>query len=300
MVWVPPGKSVIGSDAHYVEERPAHLASIDGFWIDRYPVTNDRFAEFVDATGYITFAEMPPNAADYPGAIVELLRPGSLVFTKPHHPVDLRQLSNWWSFILGADWRHPQGPDSTIDGLGNHPVVHVAYADVEAYAVWAGKEVPTEAEWEHAARGGIENAVYAWGNELTPNGRFMANTWQGRFPYENLREDGYEGTSPVDAFPPNGYGAHDMIGNVWEWTADWYRTTHVQPTDCCGATAASASYDPCLPAIRIPRRVLKGGSHLCAPNYCRRYRPAARYPQPIDTSTSHVGFRLIVRPSSAR
>jgi len=300
MVWVPPGKSVIGSDAHYVEERPAHLASIDGFWIDRYPVTNDRFAEFVDATGYITFAEMPPNAADYPGAIVELLRPGSLVFTKPHHPVDLRQLSNWWSFILGADWRHPQGPDSTIDGLGNHPVVHIAYADVEAYAVWAGKEIPTEAEWEHAARGGIENAVYAWGNELTPNGRFMANTWQGRFPYENLREDGYEGTSPVDAFPPNGYGAHDMIGNVWEWTADWYRTTHVQPTDCCGATAASASYDPCLPAIRIPRRVLKGGSHLCAPNYCRRYRPAARYPQPIDTSTSHVGFRLIVRPSSAR
>jgi len=300
MVWVPPGKSVIGSDAHYVEERPAHLASIDGFWIDRYPVTNDRFAEFVDATGYTTFAELPPNPADYPGAIEELLRPGSLVFTKPHHPVDLRQLSNWWSFILGADWRHPQGPDSTIDGLGNHPVVHIAYADVEAYAVWAGKEIPTEAEWEHAARGGIENAVYAWGNELTPNGRFMANTWQGRFPYENLREDGYEGTSPVDAFPPNGYGAHDMIGNVWEWTADWYRTTHVQPTDCCGATAASASYDPCLPAIRIPRRVLKGGSHLCAPNYCRRYRPAARYPQPIDTSTSHVGFRLIVRPASAR
>ena len=176
----------------------------------------------------------------------------------------------------------------------------MAYADVEAYAAWARKEIPTEGEWEHAARGGIENAVYAWGNEFMPNGRFMANTWQGRFPYENLREDGYEGTSPVDAFPPNGYGAHDMIGNVWEWTADWYRTSHVQPTDCCGANAAHTSYDPCLPAIRIPRRVLKGGSHLCAPNYCRRYRPAARYPQPIDTSTSHVGFRLIVRASSTR
>jgi len=235
MVWVPPGKSVIGSDAHYVEERPAHLASIDGFWIDRYPVTNDRFAEFVDATGYITFAELPPNPADYPGAIEELLRPGSLVFTKPHHPVDLRQLSNWWSFILGADWRHPQGPDSTIDGLGNHPVVHIAYADVEAYAVWAGKEIPTEAEWEHAARGGIENAVYAWGNELTPNGRFMANTWQGRFPFENLDLYGYRTTSPVRAFPPNGYGLFDMIGNTWEWTTDWYASRHlVKGHGCCG------------------------------------------------------------------
>ena len=301
MVWIPSGECVIGSDAHYPEERPAHRVSVNGFWIDECPVTNEQFARFVDATGYVTFAELPPNPAEYPGAIPELLHPGSLVFTKPHHPVDMSHMSNWWSFMLGADWRHPQGPDSSLDGLGNHPVVHVAYTDVESYAQWVGKEIPTEAEWEYAARGGRENAVYAWGNEFLPNGQFMANTWQGRFPYENLRADGYEGTSPVHAFPPNGYGLRDMIGNVWEWTSDWYRVSHAPaPSDCCGPNAAAASVDPCVPSIHIPRKVLKGGSHLCAPNYCRRYRPAARYPQPIDTSTSHVGFRLIVRTSDSR
>ncbi|HKW47844.1 MAG TPA: formylglycine-generating enzyme family protein [Gemmatimonadaceae bacterium] len=300
MVWIPSGECVIGSDAHYPEERPAHRVSVNGFWIDECPVTNEQFARFVDATGHVTFAELPPNPADYPGAIQELLNPGSLVFTKPTHPVDMSHMSNWWAFILGADWRHPQGPDSSLEGLGEHPVVHVAYADVEAYATWIGKEIPTEAEWEYAARGGLDNAVYAWGNEFLPNGQFMANTWQGRFPYENLRADGYEGTSPVDAFAPNGFGVRDMIGNVWEWTADWYRTSHAARSNCCGPSAAAASIDPCLPEIRIPRKVLKGGSHLCAPNYCRRYRPAARYPQPIDTSTSHVGFRLIVRHASNR
>lgn len=302
MVWVPSGETLVGSDAHYAEERPAHRVAVRGFWIDRFPVTNARFAEFVAATGYVTFAELPPNPADYPGALPEMLHPGSLVFTKPHHAVDLSHLSNWWTFLLGADWRHPQGADSSLDGLDDHPVVHVAYTDVEAYAAWAGKAIPTEAEWEHAARGGLDNAIYGWGNEFLPNGRFMANTWQGRFPYENLREDGYEGTSPVDAFPPNDYGIHDMIGNVWEWTRDWYRASHApQRADCCGPSSSLAeSYDPCTPTIRIPRKVLKGGSHLCSPNYCRRYRPAARYPQPIDTSTSHVGFRLIVRTSSTR
>jgi formylglycine-generating enzyme required for sulfatase activity len=300
MVWIPSGECVIGSDAHYPEERPAHRVSVHGFWIDEYPVTNEQFGRFVDATGYVTFAELPPNPADYPGAIPELLNPGSLVFTKPHHPVDMSHMSNWWSFMLGADWRHPQGPDSSLDGLGKHPVVHVAYCDVAAYARWAGKEIPTEAEWEYAARGGRESEIYAWGNEFLPNGKFMANTWQGRFPYENLRADGYEGTSPVDAFPPNGFGLRDMIGNVWEWTADWYRVSHAPVrSDCCGPAAAAASVDPCLPSIHIPRKVLKGGSHLCAPNYCRRYRPAARYPQPIDTSTSHVGFRLVVRTSES-
>jgi formylglycine-generating enzyme len=305
MVWIAGGEFLIGSDSHYPDERPAYRRSVGGFWIDRQPVTNARFAEFVAATGYVTFAEIPPDPAHYPNAMPEMLHAGSLVFAKPPHAVDLRDISNWWAFLFGADWRHPQGADSSLDGLDDHPVVHIAYADVEAYAAWAGKQIPSEAEWEFAARGGLDGAPYAWGAEFMSGGRFMANTWQGRFPYENLREDGYEGTSPVDAFAPNAYGVHDMIGNVWEWTCDWYRTAFAaRPESCCGsanprAARARDSYDPAMPAIRIPRKVLKGGSHLCAPNYCRRYRPAARYPQPVDTSTSHVGFRCIVRPASA-
>ena len=304
MVWIPGGECVIGSESYYPDERPAHRRAIEGFWIDQFPVTNRRFAEFVEATGYVTFAELAPNPIDYPNAIPELLHPGSLVFTKPPHAVDMRHIRNWWAYLLGADWRHPQGPDSSLEGLEDHPVVHMAYPDAEAYATWAQKQIPTEAEWEFAARGGLSGVAYAWGDEFIPAGRYLANTWQGRFPYENLCEDGYEGTSPVDAFPENGYGVHDMIGNVWEWTSDWYRTAYAQPArSCCGgaknprAATAAESYDPTLPGIRIPRKVLKGGSHLCAPNYCRRYRPAARYPQPVDTSTSHVGFRCIVRPS---
>jgi formylglycine-generating enzyme len=304
MLWIPGREFTAGSTGHYPDERPTHRVRVEGFWIDRYPVTNERFARFVAETGYVTFAEIAPTAADYPGALPEMLRPGSLVFTKPFHPVDLGDIRNWWTFMFGADWRHPQGPDSSIDGLAKHPVVHVSYSDVAAYAAWSGQQIPTEAEWELAARGGLEGVEYAWGDELTPNGRFMANTWQGRFPYENLVEDGYEGTSPVDVFPPNGYGVHDMIGNVWEWTSDWYRASRKgAPASCCGPQSALSlqmeSCDPCQPAIRIPRKVLKGGSHLCAPNYCRRYRPAARFPQPIDTSTCHVGFRCIVRPSQA-
>ena len=302
MVWIPGGTFRMGSDQHYAEERPAHAVSVDGFWIDRYPVTNERFARFVAATKHVTFAEIAPDPADYPGALPELLYPGSLVFIKPAHAVDLRFLTNWWAFLLGADWRHPQGPESTLDDLQRHPVVHVAYSDAEAFAQWEGKSLPTEAEWERAARGGLADAPYAWGHELMPDGRPLANTWQGRFPYENLAEDGYEGTSPVDAFPPNGFGVHDMIGNVWEWTTDWYRPGHsaLKRVTCCvphnpRGPREHESYDAAAPAIRIPRKVLKGGSHLCAPNYCRRYRPAARFPEPIDTSTSHVGFRCIAR-----
>jgi formylglycine-generating enzyme required for sulfatase activity len=216
--------------------------------------------------------------------------------------VDTRDWSQWWTFKFGANWRRPYGPRSSIGGLDDHPVVHVTYRDAEAYAKWAGKDLPTEAEFEFAARGGLDGAEFAWGDELTPGNRQMANTWQGTFPFENLALDGYKRTSPVTAFPPNGYGVYDMIGNVWEWTSDWYSTKHEAdaPKACCipenpRGGREDASYDPCQPQIKIPRKVLKGGSHLCAPNYCRRYRPAARHAEPIDTSTSHVGFRCVVR-----
>ncbi|WP_373044442.1 formylglycine-generating enzyme family protein [Vulgatibacter sp.] len=303
MVWIPGGTFAMGSERHYPEEAPVHRVTVDGFWIDRAPVTNAAFARFVQATGHVTFAQLPPDPRDYPGALPEMLFAGSLVFVKPPGPVDLRDITNWWRFERGADWQHPWGEGSTIEGLMDHPVVHVAYADAEAYARWAGKDLPTEAEWEYAARGGLEGAAYAWGDELAPGGRPMANHWQGLFPWQNTMEDGYERTSPVGAFPPNGYGLVDMIGNVWEWTSDWYRPRHPDEKQkaCCiprnpRGGAEQESCDPAMPAIRIPRKVLKGGSHLCAPNYCRRYRPAARYPEPVDTSTSHVGFRCVVRP----
>jgi formylglycine-generating enzyme len=302
MAFIAGGTFSMGSDAHYPEERPAHRVTVDGFWIDRTPVTNAMFRAFVEATGFVTMAEITPNAADYPGADPKLLTPGSLVFARPAGPVDLRDFHNWWKWTPRADWRHPRGPNSTIHGRDDHPVVHVAYPDVEAYARWAGREIPTEAEWEFAARGGLDGAEYAWGAQLTPDGRHMANTWQGEFPWHNTKSDGFEGTSPVGSFPANGYGLIDMIGNVWEWTADWYAARHAgEPAAACCAprnprgAAEGDSYDGCQPHIRIPRKVLKGGSHLCAPNYCRRYRPAARYPQPVDTSTCHVGFRCIVR-----
>jgi formylglycine-generating enzyme required for sulfatase activity len=305
MVWIPGGTFVMGSDKHYPEERPTHRVTVDGFWMDRLPVTNERFDAFVGATRHVTFAEIPPQAEDYPGALPDRLFAGSMVFFKPTGRVDTRDFTHWWHWIQGADWRHPTGPDSGLDGLDQHPVVHVTFDDAEAYARWAGKSLPTEAEWECAARGGLDGAPYAWGDEFLPGDRHLANTWQGEFPWQNTVRDGYERTSPVGAFPPNGYGLSDMIGNVWEWTSDWYKPSHPAEVvkSCCiphnprGARAED-SYDACQPAIRIPRRVLKGGSHLCAPNYCRRYRPAARFPQPIDTSAGHVGFRCIVRPAS--
>jgi len=302
MIWIPDGTFRMGSDKHYPEEAPVHRVAVNGFWIDCTPVTNREFRKFVEATGYVTFAEVAPSPKDYPGALPHMLKAGSLVFDPPGHPVDLRNFANWWSFKFGANWRRPYGKGSSIRGLDNHPVVHIACRDAEAYAAWAGKELPTEAEWEYAARGGLDQVEFAWGDDLTPGGCHMANTWQGNFPHQNLAADGYERTSPVEAFPPNGYGLYDMIGNVWEWTSDWYSSVHTAdaPKACCipdnprGGPEAG-SYDPCQPRIKIPRKVVKGGSHLCAPNYCRRYRPAARHAQPVDTSMSHVGFRCITR-----
>jgi formylglycine-generating enzyme required for sulfatase activity len=263
-------------------------------------VTNRQFAAFVRATGHVTFAETVPDPKDYPGSLPHMIFAGSLVFTPPKQKVDLRDWSQWWTLLPGANWRQPYGPGSSIKGLDHHPVVHVAFSDARAYATWAGKHLPTEAEWEFAARGGRDGAEFAWGDAFMPGGRAMANTWHGEFPHH--RRPGYRRTSPVKAFPPNGYGLYDMIGNVWEWTADWWSAKHTTDAAkaCCipenprGGPEA-ASFDPALPDIRIARKVIKGGSHLCAPNYCRRYRPAARHAEPVDTSTSHVGFRCVIR-----
>jgi formylglycine-generating enzyme required for sulfatase activity len=300
MLWIPGGEFLMGSDKHYREEAPAHNAGVNGFWMDRTPVTNAAFARFVAATNYVTVAEKVPNAQDYPGALPEMLVAASTVFIKPTQRVDMRNAYNWWHWVPGANWRHPQGPQSTLEGKENHPVVQLALEDVEAYLKWSGKELPTEAEWEFAARGGLAGAEFAWGNEFTPNGKYMANTWQGKFPYQNTLEDGFEGTSPVGSFPANGYGLIDITGNVWEWTLDWYADGHAVRHACCTVDnprggSRDASYDPHTPNVKIPRRVIKGGSHLCSPNYCMRYRPAARMAQAVDTGTSHLGFRGIVR-----
>jgi sulfatase modifying factor 1 len=303
MVWIPGGTFRMGSESYYPEERPVRQVTVDGFWIDRSPVTNARFTQFIRETGYTTVAERTPVAEDYPGAIPEMLVPGSLVFRRTTGPVRLEDWSQWWAWTPGAYWRQPEGPGSSVTKRKRHPVVHVAYEDVQAYCAWAGKTLPTEAEWEYAARGGIDGADFVWGSDERPGGRLMANHWQGEFPWQNDLLDGHAGTSPVGAFPVNGYGLVDMAGNVWEWTDDWYVPHHSDAgmsSPCCtvsnprGADRA-ASFDPNQPEVRIPRKVLKGGSHLCAPNYCFRYRPAARQPQMIDTGMSHLGFRCVVR-----
>jgi sulfatase modifying factor 1 len=304
MVWVPGGVFRMGSDQHYPEEAPAHRVKVGGFWMDRHTVTNAEFRRFVEATGHVTLAERPANPDDYPGAKPEMLVPSSVVFRKAPHRVSLADHYNWWDYVAGADWRHPRGPGSTIDGLDAHPVVHVAFEDAEAYARWAGKALPTEAEWEFAARGGLDGAEFVWGEELAPGGRQMANTWQGEFPWQNSLDDGYEWTAPVGSYPANGYGLHDMAGNVWQWTTDWFQDHGKIAHPCCTLDnprggEREASVDPRMPDVHIPRKVMKGGSYLCAPSYCRRYRPAARMAQGVDTSTCHLGIRCIVRPASA-
>ncbi|HEV8371746.1 MAG TPA: formylglycine-generating enzyme family protein [Actinomycetota bacterium] len=298
MAWVPGGTFSMGSEDFYPEERPVHRAAVDGLWVDRHPVTNAEFRRFVKATGHLTVAERPLEQADYPDADPALLVPGALVFRRTLGPVDLRDFRNWWAWVPGACWRHPEGPGSTLHGRERHPVVQVAYQDAAAYAAWAGKALPTETEWELAARGGLDGAVFCWGDEFAPKGRMMANTWQGEFPWQNLLLDRYEGTSPVGRFPPNGYGLHDMAGNVWEWTTDYFAPSHPDEAarPCCVPRNPQVT-SPVL-AERIPRRVIKGGSHLCAPNYCLRYRPAARQGEAVDTATGHLGFRCIVRAAS--
>jgi formylglycine-generating enzyme required for sulfatase activity len=297
MVWIEGGFFLRGSDRHYPEERPKRRVHVDGFWIDRAPVTNADFAAFVEATGYRTLAERAHRGQAFLGAPSHEPVAGSMVFFPARRPVPLDQPDLWWAFVRGADWRHPAGPASSIAGLELHPVVHLALADVEAYCAWAGTGLPTEEEWEFAAKGGLGDCEFAWGDVLEPNGRRMANIWPGTFPLSGADRDGLPRTSPVGAYPANGFGLHDMIGNVWEWTADWW-SIHPLGEAGKGFSAAKrrASAAPDDP-LHIPRRVLKGGSHLCAPNHYRGYRPAARQPQPIHVSTSDIGLRCAMRPS---
>ena len=302
MVWIPGGEFSMGSDHHYPDEGPVQRVSIDGFWIDPHPVTNRQFAAFVADTGFVTLAEQPPDPDLYPGAPPENLVAASMVFVMSDGPVDLRNYANWWAWTPGAQWRHPTGPESDLEGLEDHPVVHVCCGDVVAYCEWADRELPSEAEWEYAARGGLDGAEFTWGDDDPQETEPVANTWQGRFPQENTEVDGWTRSSPVGSFPPNGYGLYDMAGNVWEWTDDWYTRERPVGDDggaCCSPAgrggSMEGSVDPAMADMPIPRKVVKGGSFLCTPQYCFRYRPAARQPEMIDTGMSHIGFRTIVR-----
>lgn len=303
---VPAGEYLMGSDDFYADEGPRHPVRVPAFELDAHPVTNAEFAEFVAATGYLTVAEQPLAPEDFPGLPTGDLGPGGLVFTPSSGPVDLGDWRQWWTWSPGASWKHPLGPGSSIGGKEDHPVVQVSFADAGAYAAWSGKRLPAEPEWEFAARGGFpDGLIYAWGNEARPDGVLMANTWQGRFPYLNTGANGWKGTSPVGAFPPNGFGLFDMIGNVWEWTSTYYSarhdpraSSHDPDVGCACAPHPDHTADSAEPGSGIPRRVLKGGSHLCAPEYCLRYRPPARSPQTEDTAASHIGFRC-ARPSPA-
>jgi sulfatase modifying factor 1 len=302
-VYIAGGEFAMGSNEFYPDEAPVRRVAVDAFWIDPVPVTNARFAEFVDETGYVTVAERDLDPVMYPGADPSDLVPGALVFTMTDGPVRLNDSRQWWRWVPGASWRYPFGPETDLVGLANHPVVQVAYEDAAAYCAWSGGSLPTEAEWEFAARGGLDGARFAWGDDDPQENDPMANTWQGTFPFENSELDGWTRTSPVGSYPPNGYGLYDMAGNTWEWTDDWYTREPallVSEAVCCAPPDPRGghkedSLDPSMPGTPIHRKVVKGGSHLCTPQYCYRYRPAARQPQMIDTGMSHLGFRRIVR-----
>jgi formylglycine-generating enzyme required for sulfatase activity len=295
MTWVPGGQFWMGADeAQMTDARPWHRVSVDGFWMDATEVTNEQFSKFVNATGYVTIAERKPRAEDYPGALPEKLVAGSVVFSPPDHAVPLDNHFRWWSYMPGANWRHPEGPGSDIKKRMNHPVVHIAYQDAAAYCGWAGKRLPTEAEFEFASRGGLDRKHYVWGDEFMPGGKHMANTFQGHFPDTNTGEDGYLSTAPVAAFAANGYGLFDMAGNVWEWTSDWYRADYYQTLAAVGGVAVNPkgppdSFDPSEPGVW--KRVHRGGSFLCTSQYCARYIAGGRGKGELDTGTNHLGFR---------
>lgn len=308
MVWVPAGRFTMGTDAAgtWPNEHPPHRVAMDGFWMDVTEVTNDQYAAFVEATGYVTVAEQPIDWEELktqvppgtPKPADEMLQPGSLVFTPPDHAVPLNDMSGWWTWTIGANWQHPAGPDSSIEGQGNHPVVHTAWEDAKAYADWAGKSLPTEAQWEYAATGGSDDTRFAWGDTFTPGGKQMANTWTGTFPHINTEEDGYVLAAPVGSFPANGFGLYDMAGNVWEWTADWYRDDRhrqlAKQGEVHNPASPEAPFDLANP--NAPSRVVKGGSFLCHVNYCESYRPDARRGLPADTGLQHTGFRCVINP----
>ena len=296
MVWIPGGTFWMGcDDCDMPDTQPLHLVSVDGFWMDRTPVTNAQFAKFVEATGYLTIAERKPDPRDYPGADPAKLVAGSPVFTSPAQDVALNDISQWWKYVGGADWKHPEGPSASIAGREEHPAVHIAWEDALAYAKWKSARLPTEAEFEFAARGGLDRNPYAWGSELRPEGKWAANIWQGRFPSSNLVEDGYERTSPVTAFPANGFGLYDVGGNVWQWCADWYRPDYFAMLEANGVAqnpkGPPDSYDPAEPGSR--KRVQKGGSFLCSDRYCSRYLVGSRGRGAIDSGGSNTGFRCV-------
>lgn len=299
MVWIPGGSSTIGSADHYPEEAPPGRVEVDGFWMDEKAVTARQFNEFVAETGYLTVAERSPDPAMYPGADPAMLVPGSLTFAMPDGPVDPVDPSLWWKWTPGASWRAPWGPGSSLAGKAEHPVTHVSWEDALAYAKWVGKRLPSEREWERAARGGLEGEEFAWGGELSPGGVEAMNRWIGRFPWEWIpAEPGRSGpdTVEVGSYPPNGFGLYDMTGNVWEWTSTWFIESGPVQASCCGAGSPPVERKVDLsrePGSGIPRKVLKGGSFLCAENYCSRYRPAARIPQTVESATCHTGFRCV-------
>ena len=305
MVWIPGGEFAMGSDDPtsslcggkdaMPDARPIHPVHVDGFWMDRTEVTNAQFEKFVQATGYVTVAEQTPRAEDFPDAPAVNLVAGAVVFTPPATAVPLNDHLQWWAYVRGANWRHPTGPASNLAGRENHPVVQIAYPDAVAYAQWAGKRLPTEAEWEFAARGGMAGQFYAWGADLKPGGKWMANIFEGKFPYKDTAEDGYAGIAPVAQYPPNGYGLHDVAGNVWEWVSDWYRPDYFTTLAAAGLArnpqGPAESFDPSEPGVK--KRVHRGGSYLCTEEYCTRYMVGTRGQGEPDTGTNHLGFRCV-------